>query len=268
MRNAMKAPDSNLRERVRKGEMLLGTFLKTASHQTVELLGQVGLDFLVVDAEHAPFDRSDLDRILLAARGVDLPCLVRVLTVSDGTVGACLDLGSIGIVVPHVSSESAARAAVAAAKYRGGIRGFSPSTRAAAYGDTKNADHLLQSDRSIGVWCQIEDAAALEVLDEIASAPEVDCLFVGRADLAVSLGVDGPQAPVVREAVAAIAAAGRRYKVAVGIHVADVTEIDDFRSLGISVFICGSDQSWLLRHARHVRSEFDMRCKDRQQERR
>jgi 2-keto-3-deoxy-L-rhamnonate aldolase RhmA len=249
-----------LRQRTRAGTPLLGTFLKTASHQTVEILGQAKLDFLVIDAEHAPFDRSDLDVLTLAARAVSLPCLVRLPTLSDGLAGASLDLGATGILVPHVVSAVVAAASVRASRYDGGTRGFSPSTRAAQYGTQDAADHRRRSDESTSVWCQIEDAVALEVIDEIAAVANVDCLFVGRADLAVSFGVHGPTHPIIHEAVVAIGDAGRRHKVATGIHIADLAEIEKLQSLGFSVFVCGSDQSWLLSHARALRTQFDTRA--------
>jgi 2-keto-3-deoxy-L-rhamnonate aldolase RhmA len=251
-----------LRTRIRAGTPLLGTFLKTASHQSVEILGQANLDFLVIDAEHAPFDRADLDMLMLAGRAVSLPCLVRVPTLSDGLVGASLDLGAVGIVIPHVLSAAVATASVRASRYEGGSRGFSPSTRAAQYGTQNAADHRQRSDESASVWCQIEDAAALEVIDEIAAVANVDCLFLGRADLAVSLGVHGPTHPMIHEAVVAIGDAGRRHKVATGIHVTDLAEIEKLQSLGFSVFVCGSDQSWLLSHARRIREQFDTRASD------
>ena len=44
------------------GSSHVGTFVKTASAHVIEILAMSQLDFVVVDAEHAPFDRRDIDR--------------------------------------------------------------------------------------------------------------------------------------------------------------------------------------------------------------
>lgn len=245
------------RQRVRSGRLLLGVFIKTASHQVVELVARGGLDFAIVDAEHAPFDALTLDRMALAGRATGLPLLVRPPAVDAVFVGQALDMGLSGVVAPHVDSAEAAEALAAAAKYARGQRGFSPSTRAAGYGAPDARAYREAADAESGVWCQIEDAAALPRLDAIAAAQDVDCLFIGRADLAQSLGVDSQSDPKVVEAVRAIAEAGRRHGRTVGIFIGSPAEIPAFRELGMSVFVCGSDQSWLVGEGRRIRREAD-----------
>ena len=66
------------RERVRGGDRLLGTFVKTPHPAVFEVLAGTPLDCLCVDAEHAPFDRAAIDLAVLVARAADMPTLVRV----------------------------------------------------------------------------------------------------------------------------------------------------------------------------------------------
>jgi 2-keto-3-deoxy-L-rhamnonate aldolase RhmA len=249
-------PDG-FRHRVRRGETLLGVFIKTASHQVVELVGRSGLDFAVVDAEHAPFDPLTLDRMALAGRAAGLPLLVRPPNLDASFVGQALDMGLSGVVAPHVDSPEATEALLAAAKYDRGRRGFSPSTRAGGYGAPDARAYRQAADRESSVWCQIEDASALPRLDAIAASEDVDCLFLGRADLAQSLGVDSQNDPKVVEAVRAVAEAGRRHGRTVGIFIGQTGEIPELKALGITVFVCGSDQSWLLAEGRRIRREAD-----------
>jgi 2-keto-3-deoxy-L-rhamnonate aldolase RhmA len=243
------------RTAVRSGQVLTGTFIKTASHQVAEVLGAAGLDFVVIDAEHAPFDPTTLDRMVLAGKAASLPCLVRVPELAAAPIGQMLDLGAAGVVVPHVASAEAAERVLAAAKYGRGQRGFSPSTRAGRYGTADAAAYRAAADAGSVVWCQIEDAEALPQLDAIAAVAEIDCLFLGRADLALSLGVDSQRDPKVMEAVKATADAGRRHGRAVGIHVGDTAEIPGLLALGITVFVCGTDQAFLLSEGRRIRRE-------------
>jgi 2-keto-3-deoxy-L-rhamnonate aldolase RhmA len=244
----------HLRERIRSGETVLGAFIKSASHHVSEALGHAGLDFAIVDAEHAPFGIGDIDRVVLGARSANLPCLVRPSDHAPGFINQCLDLGAAGIVAPHVTDAARAGALVAAMKYAKGQRGFSPSTRAGGFGGMTAPAYRAQADGETSLWCQIEDASALAHLDAIATVDGVDCFFLGRADLALSLGVDRSDDPKMKSAIAAIAESAKRNRIAFGLYIGDASEIAAFLPLGATVFVCGSDQSYLLAQGRANRA--------------
>jgi 2-keto-3-deoxy-L-rhamnonate aldolase RhmA len=242
---------SDLRERVRSGERVIGTFLKSPGIHQAEIIGRSGLDFLVIDAEHAPFGLAEIDPLMASGR---IPALVRTPDHNVRFIGACLDLGAQGVLVPHVRDRALADSAARAARFIGGDRGFSPSVRAFGFG-LEPADPA-RTDEQTSVWCQIEDADALGHLDEIAAVPGVDCLFVGPADLAQSLSVRRDDPPMTR-ALNAVAAACKAAGRAAGIFVPDLSEVEALSRLGFSVFVCGSDQSLLSRQARELRSQID-----------
>lgn len=232
----------NFRARFRSGESLLGSFLKIPSTQPVEILGALGFDFAVVDEEHAPFNRETTDAILLACRAAGIAGIVRVQGVED--VLSALDCGAEGVLIPHVDSPEKAREAVAACRYRGGRRGFSPTTRAGNFGARSLADHLTAEDERVAVVAMIEDAEALDRLDEILATPGLDGIFVGRGDLAVSMGEAGtPEA--VAAATAKIMTAARKAGVAVAILPASPEEARKLAAAGASAFLVSSDQGFL-----------------------
>lgn len=246
----------SLRARLRTGEFLVGTFIKSPAHSVVEVLGGVGLDFVVLDAEHAPFDRASLDTCVLAAKSATLPVLVRLPSADAMHALGALDSGADGVVVPHVLDADGARRAVASCRYQAGARGFSNSPRAAAFGQVPLSEHVRQSDLNCNVICQIEDALAVEAIAEIAAVDEVDCLFIGRADLAVSYGCDRLDAPEVETAVERIIQAGRRRGKALGMFVADLGQVRAYRRRGVSLFIVGSDQAALRAYFRTLADGF------------
>ena len=239
---------ATFRERLRARQLVFGTFFKTPAYQLVEVLGGAGLDFIVIDAEHAAFDRAQLDVCLLAARASALPALVRVQSSSASHILDALDLGATGIVAPHAKTVQGVRAIEAAARYRAGERGFSNSPRAGNYGLVNMHDHLERSDRDNVVVCQIEDREAVDNIREIAALDEADCLFIGRADLAVSYGVYDVAHPLVKKAVLDVCEVGRRNGKSIGIHIGHMREAKAYLELGVSMFIVGSEQS-LLRAA-------------------
>lgn len=105
-----RPPASGFRQRLLANEPLLGTFIKTPTSHAIEILADVGFDFVIVDAEHAPFDAHALDVAMLAARAADIAALVRVAGSGPETVLSALDCGAAGVVVPHVASPAAAAA--------------------------------------------------------------------------------------------------------------------------------------------------------------
>lgn len=233
------------------GRRTVGTFVKTDSAQIVEILAHCGLDYAVLDAEHAPYDLALLDRMSMAARGSGLPLLVRVPDHADSTILRVLDLGAAGIVVPHVDSPDDARAAIAAARYVGGRRGISLSTRSGGYGTRALAEVIAEADR-LPIVCQIESAAAVEAVEAIAAVPDIGALFVGRLDLALSLGVSGVGHPAVMAALARVTAAARPHGLPVVVACAEA-DIAELAALGADSFLVGTDQSLLMAAASRLR---------------
>ncbi len=248
------APDINLRSALISGERALGTFVKTTHYQTVELLAGTGLDFLVLDAEHAPFGREALDACCLASRAHAMPAMVRTASHRPEHILQALDCGAHGVLVPHVDDAATAAQVVAAARYReaGGQRGFSNSPRAGGYGSATLAQHIVSSDRQTAVMVQIESATAVANVADIAAVLGVDALFIGRADLAVSYGADTIDDPTVEAAVDRVAAVGQEHGLPLGIFLPDASKVAAFQQRGFSIFIIGSDQSLLKQAAAQV----------------
>ncbi|HUE44737.1 MAG TPA: aldolase/citrate lyase family protein, partial [Aestuariivirgaceae bacterium] len=179
MTNFVRPPASSFRQRLLANEPLLGTFIKTPTSHAIEILGDVGFDFVIVDAEHAPFDAHAIDVAMLAARAADIAALVRVAGSSPEPILAALDCGAAGVVVPHVTSRAAAEAAVAASRYRGGRRGYSNSPRAGGYGRLAMWDHVQAADAATAVIAMIEDAEAIDRIEAIMAVEGLDGVFMG-----------------------------------------------------------------------------------------
>src|SRR5215469_10210248 len=158
---------SSFRQRLMAAEPVVGTFLKTPTGHATEIVGDLGFDFVVVDQEHAPFDRTTTDIALLAARSVGTPALVRVS--GPDAILSVLDCGATGVLVPHVASADYAREVADICRYRGGRRGFATSTRAGRYTAVPMWRHIADSDANTVFVAQIEDVEALEEINAIAA---------------------------------------------------------------------------------------------------
>lgn len=244
----MSTDYENFRCRLIAREPIIGTFVKTPSSIVAEVLSLSKLDVFCIDTEHAPFGRLELDQCIATFRAADRPCIVRIADDSPREVRNALDSGAAGILVPHVTTAKQAACIVKAAHFGEGGRGFAGSTRASKFTRKRMPDHIRDSAAQTTVILQIEDLAALKNVSEIASVAGVDAIFIGRADLAVAMGASPMDAKVI-EAVRRICEEAREVNMVVGMFTPDNFEIPGWQQLGASLFLLGSDQSFILHGA-------------------
>lgn len=242
------------RQRFTTGKRLLGTFIKTPTSHPIEILGDVGFDFVVIDEEHAPFDRNSIDIALLAARAANISALVRVSSVAS--ILSALDGGADGVLVPHVSSVAKAREVAASARYRNGKRGYSPSGRSGRFGAAASWPYVDAADAKVTVIAMIEDASAVDEISAIVDVEGIDGFFIGRGDLTVALGADDSRSPKIIEAVGKISDAARAAGKPVAVMVNTRDEGDIFARMGASAFILSTDQGLLRKAASQILKDF------------
>jgi len=247
---------SSFRRRLVARQTVVGTFIKTPTTHATEIFGALGYDFVVIDEEHAPFDRETTDIALLAARASNVAAIVRVSSDDPAKILSVLDCGASGVLVPHVATVEKARALAAAARYRGGKRGYSGSARAGAYGATPVWTLVDEQDASVCAIAMIEDPEALDNIDAIAAVDGIHGLFVGRGDLTVALGAKSSADAPVKDAVTRIIAAAKKVAKPVCVMTATAAEAKEFAALGASAFIISSDQGQMRRAAAQTLADF------------
>lgn len=246
--------NADFKARLTARKPLTGCFVKTPHPTVVEVLGAGPLDFLVLDAEHSPFDRAAIDACMLAARAVGCPVLVRVPDDDPAFILGVLDCGAAGVVVPHVTSEAKARALARAMRYQPGGRGIAATTRAGGYGARPLARHREAAADEVCLICQIEDREGVDCVDAIAAVEGVDALFVGRADLMVSYDLRDLSAPALAKACGDVLAVRG---VATGLFCAPDEDTLPWRDKGASFVVAGSDHSFLVTGARALAATTD-----------
>lgn len=235
--------------RLRTQASLIGTIVKLRDPAVIEMLGQCGFDFVIIDAEHAPFGRENLAIAMLAARAANLAALVRIPEVNGAWISTALDCGAAGIVAPQVASEAMAITLTRMMRHDAD-RGFSPSTAAAGYGTRGIKKHLQAQPLETVLICQIEDPAAVSMAGEIAALAGVDGLLVGPVDLAVSNGMTDPSMPEIKALAAQVMSAARDSGKSAGMFLSDASTAAEWSARGCSLFVLGSDQSFLMQSAR------------------
>ena len=94
----------SFRQRLKDGEIVLGCAVGIAHPIAVEAAGYAGFDFVLRDTEHSALDISAIEPMILAARASDIAAIYRVRHRDTAAIGRALDIGSDGILVPHVKS--------------------------------------------------------------------------------------------------------------------------------------------------------------------
>jgi len=176
-------------EKTKAGQAIIGPIIGFTSPQLVEICGRIGFDFVFIDCEHGAISVDGCEEMLRAAELVSIPTIVRVPGNDPHVILRYLDAGATGIQVPHVKSKAEAIAAVQAVKYPPvGKRGMA-GARWAEYGFGKPlGDYVKFANENTMVSLMIEDAEAVENLDDILSVEGIDICAIGPSDLAASLG--------------------------------------------------------------------------------
>ena len=192
-----------LREKIRAGRAVIGPLLQEVpdSLELVELFGNAGFDFVIVDGEHAGVHTERARDVARAAEAAGICALARVPDADPARVLAFLDSGIQGIILAHCNSAADAEALVRATKYPPrGIRGAASGSRAAQYGysGAPSARELVEFfNRETLCLGLIEEQRAIDQVGAMLRVDGFDGCFLGAGDLSLSMGPEyyGAQPP-------------------------------------------------------------------------
>jgi len=243
----------NLRERVLRGEGMVGCFLNLGSSLTAEIVGRSGFDWVLIDLEHGAGSESDVLHQLQALEHTDAAVIVRIESDERQRFHRVLDLGAHGIMVPRINNADEARHAVAGMRYQpAGERGVARMNRACGFG-TDFDRYVASADSCLLGVLQIETKMSLDHIDSIAAVDGVDVLFIGPVDLSRDLGIFGQlDHPLFKDAVRKTAEAALHAGKQAGIIVDGPADISKYWNLGYRFLACGSDGSLVNSGARQL----------------
>lgn len=193
---------NTLKEKLQKGQKVTGCIIQGALPPLVEICGLVGFDFVFIDAEHAPLSVRECEEMVRAAENRNIIPLIRVRKNDAELILRYMDIGAMGMIIPGIRNKEEAELAVRAVKYYPrGERGLS-ATRSSDFGlGMPMKDYVEYANRQTMVLAVIENADAVENIEEILEVDGMDGAIIGTSDLAQSLGYPGQgKNPVVIEA--------------------------------------------------------------------
>ena len=177
------------KQKLVEGGTIYGVFCNLHSPMIVELVGHMGFDFALIDAEHGPAGVESCEHMVRAAESADVSIFIRVAMNVRQNILRYLDIGSQGVQLPMVNTKEEAEAVVQAVKYPPqGRRGLA-AMRAADYGlKMPLKDYTLMANRETLTVIQIETVEAMNNIGEILTVDGIDVFFIGPTDLSTSMG--------------------------------------------------------------------------------
>jgi 2-keto-3-deoxy-L-rhamnonate aldolase RhmA len=246
-----------VRRRLATGEPVFAITITVPSAEIAAQAAHLGVDFLWVEMEHSPITLETLRTMVLAAKGAPAAVFARVPVNELWTAKRVLDAGAQGVVFPFTSTPELARQAVDACRYPPlGKRGSGPGLASLTWPDSEGplssaGGYHDSADANVFVIAIVEEACALEKIDEIAATPGLDALFIGTSDLSFSLGLRGRQNdPQLSEAIAKISAAAQRNKVPLGRPASTPAQVAEWRKQGFAFFQLTTELGFLRAGAR------------------
>jgi 2-dehydro-3-deoxyglucarate aldolase len=247
---------NRFRASLRERKKLIGCWMSLASPIVTELVGVVGFDWMLLDAEHAPNDALTLIPQLMALKDSVSAPVVRPQANDAVVIKKLLDSGFVNFLVPFVDSAADARRAVAATRYPPlGVRGVSVGHRGNKYGTVPNYFDIANDNICVAV--QIESRAAVAAIDEIIAVEGVDALFVGPSDLAAAYGHLGDaNHPDVQAAIAHVFERAHAAGKPSGILAPVQADAERYLAMGSTLVAVCADLGLLRNAAQTVRKHF------------
>ena len=240
---------NELKESLKVGKAVFGTCLTDyLDPEVVFPLRAAGLDFFFVDTEHSPASHSQIQGLCRSARVAELVPMARVIVNQPYLITRMLDVGAMGIVVPHVDSPEAARAAAHCAKFPPlGKRGFGLRAINTDLQTLSVSEAMASANRDTVLILQIESQEGLAKVDEIASVLEIDVLMIGPLDLSISLGIPEQfENSLFLDAIDKVVKACRRAGIAAGMASTDMDLLRESAKRGVQFLVYSADVFVLL----------------------
>lgn len=183
---------NRIKSELKAGRTVFGTWSNLSSPAAMNVIGQAGLDFVIIDLEHGPTSFETAEMQLYATEASGCTPIIRLGESSDPNILHALDIGVQCLLVSQIATPDEARRIVRASKYfPDGNRGLSPFTRNHGYSDANLGEKLRRANEEMFVGVLVEGEAGVANLEEIAHTPGLDLIYLGIFDISMAVGEPG-----------------------------------------------------------------------------
>jgi 4-hydroxy-2-oxoheptanedioate aldolase len=233
-----------LKDRLATGRPAFGGWCTTGAPFSAEIIALHGYDWIGLDAQHGLYGYENLLWSMMALARTGRGIVVRMPSRDSAAAGRMLDAGAHGVIFPMIETAGHAREAVEACRiHPGGKRSFGPMRASQSFG----RDPVAVSEGALCI-VMVETALAVENIDEILDVPGIDCIYIGPADLAITMGLPPGMDPIPgphAEGIDRVLKAGQARGVPVGMPCASAVQAIALAERGFGLMAVGSDTWWL-----------------------
>lgn len=251
---------SLIKERLSAGKIVRAMHIVGyATPKVVELVTTLGnMHGVWLDQEHAAIPHTQLELMAMACRASGKDVFARVPPTDYATVMRPYEAGCSGVMIAQVRTLEEVEQAVEWAKYPPiGTRGMFAVNAETRFGEIDMPTQVATANRDRWLAIQIETPESVEIADQIAATKGVDWLFVGPADLSVTLGVPGEFLhPKCVDALKRVGAATKKAGKAWGTLSRDIEHMQKCRELGCQFFSIYGDIDLLRVGLRTLEDKF------------
>jgi 4-hydroxy-2-oxoheptanedioate aldolase len=235
-----------LRDRLAAGETVTGLILFSASPMILEVAAAAGVDFVIIDMEHTAVDMDRVGHLIRAADAAGMTPFVRVPNPDAALIKKLLNLGAVGICLPHADRAGCEQTLRAVRYAPQGDRGACAIVRSAGYAPGDWDAYTARANRDVMVIPLLEDKAAIDDFEAMCGLDGIDVFFIGPTDLSIALGVphatfDEPRMGAALEKVVAAARRRGKYVMTTIGNKPDAAYGRSVRDRGVQAVVLGTD---------------------------
>ncbi len=247
---------SNLKERLKNGESILGTMVTTFDNPEIsKILKVCGFDYFVIDCEHGSIDYGSVAAILSMAREVGIAAIIRIPEVKREVVLKYMEMGATGLLLPNTDTVEQAQLLVTYAKYSPlGNRGVSLLRPHTGFEPVNNAvEYMNRLNEKTILMVQIESPEGVENVEKMLDIEGIDAAFIGPNDLSQSMGIMGQyKNPDFIVAVDHVILSAKEKGKYAGIHLNTVDALQPWLDKGMKINLCANEVIYMMTAAREV----------------
>lgn len=242
----------SFRRKLAEDRPVYGLWITLESPSITEMAVALGVDWVVIDAEHGHLDWKEITEHIRATVRSETVALVRLAERNTALAKRALDVGADGVVVPWIETAEELTEAIRDCRYppegRRGIGG----ERATVWGQCL-VDHTAEANAQVLVVPIIESVRAVSAVPAMSRVDGAEVFFFGPADFSASAGYRGQwEGPGVAKQILDVKdilrGAGKRC----GVLTRDAEDLRKRGEQGFQMLGVGSDASLLLRSLRDM----------------
>jgi 4-hydroxy-2-oxoheptanedioate aldolase len=235
------SPFGQLRKGLDAGKKFVNGFCSAPSPIMAEFLARQGFDSITIDLQHGLIDYQTALTMLQAMAGAGVPAICRVPWNDPIPVMKALDAGFEAIICPMINNREEAEKFGSYARYAPrGVRSFGPTRSLNVFGPS----YSQVANDQIVTFAMIETEAAVNNLDDILAVPEIDGIYIGPADLTLSMGFT-PSIVVTEQkvikAIEHVRSVTKRKNKFVGIHCGSGAAVSEMLGQGFDLATISTD---------------------------